>query len=193
MGNPVRNTASLVARAAVARGVQALGWTGALGIGLLLASMVIAGTSWREKNAPLPRTEATVPSTPVQAAPAAATVPPLALPGAAEVPLLLTQIQVAATSQGLGWPAADYKLSPATETLPAALEVRCSFKGPYPKVRAMLSQILSDVPGLAIRDLVISRASSETAEVEAKMVLLVFLQDQSTSASQATVDGRGAR
>lgn len=95
-----------------------------------------------------------------------------------EQALLLTQIQQVAVSHGLAWTAADYKLIPAGESTPVMLEVRCTLKGAYPRLRAALAQWLRQVPGLAIRDLALTRPSSEVAEVEAKLQLVVFLRSE---------------
>ena len=155
---------------------QTLGWAGWVGAGLLLVALVWLGVAWQAHRTPLP--EVNEPAlagaeVPKSVAPAA-----LDLPHRSEVPLLLTQIQQTVVSQGLAWTAADYKLLPATETTPTTLEVRCTLKGSYPKLRAAMAQLLNTVPGLTARDLSMSRASIDSAEVDAKLSLVVFLRDQ---------------
>ena len=104
-----------------------------------------------------------------------------------DVPLLLTQMKQIAVVNGLGWTAADYRITPATDTQPSSLEVRSTFKGPYPKLRSMVSQVLRDVPAATLRELNLSRSSSDSADVEAKVVIAVLLQDEPTVSIQTRV------
>jgi len=159
-----------------ARAQQNLGWAGLVGAGLLLASLVWLGLAWQANQAPPVELNVPIPITSETAKPAAAISSDL--PRREDLPLLLTQIQQTVTSQGLVWAAADYKLLPATETAPAAMEVRCTLKGSYPKLRASIARLLSSVPGLALRELSMGRANSDTAEVDAKLTLSLFLRDE---------------
>jgi hypothetical protein len=113
----------------------------------------------------------------------------LELPRRGEVALVLTQIQQAVVSQGLAWTAADYKLLAATDSAPTVLEVRCTLKGGYPKVRAAIAQLLHDMPGLTIRDLSMSRPNIDVADVDAKLTLGVFLQDEPSGVAAAAASG----
>jgi len=167
-----------------ARTQQALGWAGLVGSGLLLAALVWLGLAWQAHRVPLPQVSVLAPAVTEVQKPVAASV--LELPHRSDVPLLLTQIQQTVVNQGLAWAAADYKLLPVTESAPAAMEVRCTLKGAYPKLRAAMAQLLSSVPGLTARDLTMSRANADTPEVEAKLTLVVFLQDRAPAAEPAS-------
>jgi hypothetical protein len=101
----------------------------------------------------------------------------LKLSNRSDVPLLLTRIERAATDAGLPWTAADYRVIGSSERQPMTLEIRCSFKAPYPKLRAMIVQVLSSVPAVTFRELAFSRASVESADVDVKMSIAVFLAD----------------
>jgi hypothetical protein len=167
-----------------ARGSERFGRTGWLGLALCAVAAVWFAQVWGQRQQPLP----TGPTEPVLSAPAVAASSPVT-PGVAvtlarqdEQALILTQIQQVAVSQGLAWTAADYKLVPAGESIPMSLEVRCTLKGAYPRLRATLAQWLRQVPGLAIRDLSLSRPSSEVVDVEAKLQLVVFMRSETPEA-----------
>lgn len=169
----------------VARGTALLGRTGWLGLALCAAAALWFAQVWVRHQQLLP----VVPAEPVAVATGSAASSPMPLPELGtllarrdEQALLLTEIQQVAVSQGLAWTAADYKLLPASEATPASLEVRCTLKGPYPHLRAALARWLKQVPGLAIRDLALSRPGSEVMEVEAKLVLVVFLRSEGPEA-----------
>jgi len=167
------------------RARQALGRAGLLGIALLLAASTWLALAWHAKHVPLPEVELLAPPEPAVAERRSPdTLAALDLPHRSEVPLLLTQIQQTVVGHGLGWSAADYKLSPPTDTAPATLEVRCSLKATYPKLRAALAQLLRNMPALGIRDLGVARASIDTAEIDAKLTLVVFLQEDSAPAAE---------
>jgi hypothetical protein len=129
-----------------------------------------------QAGAARPQVAASQPTPSVAAVDVAAPTTP-ELPPASDVPLLLTQMKQAAVGNGLDWRAAEYRITPATPTQPASLEVRCSIKGPYPKLRGMLVQLKSAIPAFAIREFSASRPNADTPDIEAKLALAVFLQD----------------
>ena len=114
---------------------------------------------------------------------------PLSLPDATELPLLITQVQQAAVANGLAWSAADYKVTAATAGALSTLEIRCNLHGAYPPLRRTIAQWLREVPGLALRDFTVSRAGPDTAEVDAKLKLVVFLRavEPAAAASRASL------
>lgn len=167
----------------VARVTQIWGRTGWLGLVLCAVAVFWFTQTWRAHQADLAASVAQ----PVALTPVAPVTPPappvrLALARHDEQGLLLTQVQQVAVSQGLAWTVANYKLVPATESAPMALEVRCTLKGTYPRLRATLAQWLHGVPGLAIRDLVMSRPSSEVSDVEAKLQIVIFMSSGTAEA-----------
>lgn len=186
-------------RAAVllARVHQVIGWAGVAGLALIATAAAVMSLTWSTHHAWLDAQAAksstaapVLRAVPVTAA-AAATAPALVapdLPQAGDIPLLLTQMKQAAVANGLEWRAADYRVTPATPTQPASLEVRCSLRGPYPKLRSMLAQLIGSVPAFSVREFSASRPNADTPVIEAKLVLAVFLQDGGTSlATQAKV------
>jgi hypothetical protein len=180
--HPVRNL-----RVHWARAHQLVGWAGLLGTALIMAALCVAGFAWSAHRAFLLSADARGAAVLASAAQPAK---PLAqnqsqpvapdLPRLADVPLLLTQMEQAALSNGLAWRAADYRLTPATAGRPASLEVRSSLKGPYPKLRSMLVQLMVNVPAFTIREFNASRPNSDTVDVEAKLLLAVFLRDDTS-------------
>lgn len=175
-----------------ARAEQVIGRAGLCGVALMAAAVVVVCLAWNERSHL--RSDATelnaatvrAPSSPgssTSAQPAAEPVPELAALN--EVPLLLTQIKQIALNNGLGWTAADYRLIAATDIQPPSLEIRSTFKAPYPKLRKMLSQVLQDVPAATLRELNLGRPSSDIAEVDAKLVIAVLLQEASPAAVPA--------
>lgn len=165
----------------LARGTERFGRTGWVGLALCLMAAMWFTQAWRGHQANLQaqpvEQEREPTATSVSTSNAAGHRVTLAHPD--EQALLLTQIQQVAVSQGLAWTSADYKLVPAGESTPMALEVRCTLKGAYPRLRATLAQWLQQVPGLAIRDLGMSRPNSDSADVEAKLQLVVFMRSHS--------------
>jgi hypothetical protein len=158
---------------------RALGWPGLLGLVLVLVALILVGLAPAEAGPP-----AVIPAAPalvhrvLPLRPASAKLP---LPS--QVPSLLTLIEQAAVSQGLGWPQADYReVGPSGDT-PARLEVHCTLKGAYPDVRRFVATVLRDVPAATLGAFSLSRSSSETPTVEAHLTFAVFLQGAASMAS----------
>jgi len=188
MEHAVNDVWILRVRVWAARTHQRLGWAGLAGIALLIGSTVWGTMAWQVHRTPLPdESFSALPESSTSAQRPAAAV--LELPRQADVALLLTQIQQTVVAQGLAWPTADYKLQSATDTAPAALEVRCNLKGSYPKVRMAIAQLLRGVPGLTIRDLSMSRLNIDVADVDAKLTLVVFLRDEPSAVAESASTG----
>ena len=172
-------------RVVLARTQQLIGWAGITGVALLVAASIVAALAWsthkafREAQAARPAVAREL-ALPIAPHDTTAAVTP-ELPPASEIPLLLTQLKYAAAGNGLEWRAADYRIIAATPTQPASLEVRCSLKGPYPKLRGMLVQLMRAIPTFTIREFAASRPNADIAEVETKLVLAVFLGDGATA------------
>ena len=168
---------------------QLVGWAGFAGMSLVVAAVFIVGPGWSSQRAFLESVVARTGAAEQAANLAAARAVPVVratqvapeLPRRADIPLLLTQMQQAARTNGLPWPAADYRIVAATSTQPSSLEVHFTIKGSYPKLRAMLVQLMIDVPAFSIRQFSVSRPNSDTPDVEAKLVLAVFLADDGTT------------
>ena len=180
-------------RVSLARVQQRIGWAGVAGVALFAAGAVVIALAWSVQAAFVRSDEARAvamvagaPSPSASAAAAAPAIPELS--PASEIPLLLTQIKQAAVGNGLDWRAAEYRVTAATPTQPASLEVRCSIRGPYPKLRSMLVQLKDSIPAFSLREFGASRPNADTADVDAKLALAVFLQD-GAAASEAAVKG----
>ena len=187
---PAVNTVSLLAaaprgqryRVLFARVFQVLGWAGLGGVVLLLVAAVIAEGAWLTNRA-LAADAAVAKAVVRKGAPSGddakalpvVTAPKLPLP--ADVPLLILRIERAALAAGLPWNAAEYRMLPATETKAGSLEVHASFKAPYPKLRAMVADVLASVPASSFRELSFARPTADTPDVEAKITIAVYLAD----------------
>ena len=99
------------------------------------------------------------------------------LPTSADLPVLLTRLESLAIENRLAWAAADYRIRPASEGEVASMEIRMQFTGGYLQLRRMLSQALSQVPGLTFRQLSFTRADTDTSDIDAKVVFAILLAD----------------
>jgi hypothetical protein len=173
-----------------ARMLQLVGWAGVAGLMLMLAASTIVALAWVQRSAQVLPVIAT--DSKLAPAPRDQPVEPtrLELSDKGEVPLLVTQITQAAKANGLTWPAAEYRIVAATQEKPASLEVRCVLRGSYPKLRSMLAQLINGVPGFSLRELSMSRASSEVADVDAKVVMAVFLRDEAPARARRQLEAQ---
>lgn len=103
------------------------------------------------------------------------------LPSSSDTPELLKKIQQIALKQGLAWPAANYRYFPVSDDTMACFEVQTALKGPYPKLKAFISNLLKEEPALALREFTLSRTNSDAVDVEAKIRFAVFFQDGLTT------------
>ena len=165
----------------LARTRQRVGRAGLLGVFMVFVAVMMVGLGWQERKTqlqeltPLARISAhlPLPSTPDTARPQ----PSIELAPSADVPLLTTQVEHAALANGLTWNAAEFRQIPSSAQGPSSLEILCTLKGPYPKLRRAISQMLATVPGLTLGPLTMSRSGSDAVDVEAKLVLRIFLAD----------------
>jgi Tfp pilus assembly protein PilO len=163
-----------------ARLLYTVGWQGVIGAGLILASMLLQASSHRtlqsaaQLRVGLPRaikhdTTVSAPDKPIHLLPG--------LPASANTPLLLKEIQQATQAQGLAWPYATYQYAPLTDDTLATLEIQTTLKGPYVKIKKVVSTLLRDQPALAMREFTVTRPNADTTDVEAKVRWAVFLSD----------------
>ena len=169
-------------RVALARVQQLIGWAGIAGVALLVAAVIVTALAWSAQKAFVranaTRSPVVAPQPMTATVMAEAVAPPTPeLPPASDIPLLLTQMKQAAVSNGLDWRAAAYRITAATPTQPASLEVRCSIRGAYPKLRSMLVQLQTSIPAFTVREFSANRPNADTPDVEAKLALAVLLQD----------------
>lgn len=174
----------------LARAQQTIGWAGLGGLALVAAAALVFGLAWAARSAAavdrlLPPAEITKESAVSDAGADAVQVAAADLAPLRDVPLLLTQMERIAVTNGLGWIAADYRITPATDSQPSSLEARSNFKGPYPKLRSMLKQILHNVPASTLREFSLSRPSSDSLDVEAKLTIAVLLEDDPVTSGRA--------
>lgn len=102
---------------------------------------------------------------------------PPALPHSTESVELIKRVKAAVLANGLAWPQADYRFTPLSEEGLATMEIRTTFKGPYPKLRQLVTTLLDKEPALGLRELTLSRPNGDTLDVEAKIRWVIFLSD----------------
>ncbi|MFG6489628.1 hypothetical protein ACG04R_23330 [Roseateles sp. BYS78W] len=168
---------------AIARLHQCVGAAGIVGLFLAAAAAVGGGLSWREHRRFESEMRAAASSTPVVAATLVQRTVSLPLRPPSDVPLLLARMERAAVQQGLGWPRADYRMNAASDDMPASLEVHCSLKGPYPRIRSFVSTLLQDTPTLTLREFSVRRQTAETSDVEAKLGIVIYLASDAVNAT----------
>ncbi|WP_217283708.1 hypothetical protein [Pseudaquabacterium terrae] len=163
----------------LAIGHQQIGWPGWAGLLLIGGALVLV----LRAPSPLQANGADDAAAP---APAATALPVLhrpateapALAPASAVPALLRRIEQAAQAQGIAWPAAEYRIAPASAQRPASLEVRSQLEAPYPALRALLHQLALTLPAFTLRELAFARQHGDAAVVEARLRLVIYLADE---------------
>ena len=174
---------------ACARGQRAFGWAGWLGLALVVAAAAVVASGWLRHQDGLARAAQVAASSGQAAArprSAASAPPAVTLASRDAIPGLLSRIERAARDQRLDWPRADYRSSGATPDAPASIEVRCTLKGDYPAIRRFLATLLLDTPSLTYRELVLNRATAESKEVEARLVIVIYLAEPSAPGTGTT-------
>lgn len=171
------------ARVVLGRLREAMGWTGALGLALLVVAAAIGFGAWTKRveaavSPVSPHDTAVLNSSPLTSEVAAATVPMLQLTKVGDIPLVLTRIERAVTDSGLPWTAGDYRVNPASDREAGSFEVRCTFKAPYPKVRALVAALIGSLPAMTFREMSFARSSIDSPDVDAKLSVVVFLADE---------------
>lgn len=181
---PVRLSVAQIAHIAAARMYKRIGWPGCLGGLMLLASTLALIWGHQEglhalrqhRQAMQSATAASSLSVSEPAPASSRTLPPT-LPRGIDSVALLKRIKSTVQAGGLNWPQADYQLTPLSDESLATLEIRTTLKGPYPKLRQMISTLLDKEPALALRELSLTRPNADTLDVEAKVRWVVFLAD----------------
>ena len=175
-------------RVVVARVLQAVGWVGVLGIVLTVWALAIAHQAWRHERtaasleSAVRSSQPASPDTDVNVLPVTTSI--RKLPSTEDIPNLLSRLERSVTSNDIAWSAADYRLSAAAGSVPGSLEIRVTLKGPYPKVRSAVVQMLGSSAALSFREMSFTRSSVDVADVEAKLVVGIFIEDQPSSVAR---------
>ena len=178
-----------------------LGAWGLLGVGLLCASLLMCGTAistldeetaamqtaLTQKPLKLSQIDTTaLPATPpATALPTAQTLQQLyqAFPFESSLPRLLAQLNQMASQQHLVLNSGDYRLKKVKQTRKTSdaqlvqYEIVFPIKGRYLAIRLFVAEALARLPTLAIDTLQISRENTLSPEVEARLVLVLFVKE----------------
>jgi len=105
-------------------------------------------------------------------------------PNAVELPKILSEINNLAEKQKLALNSGDYKFNKLKQTTSlrqhalTKYEIVLPVQGDYPKIRAFIASTLEDIPAIALSDLEITRESTLDANVEAKLVFVLFVKGE---------------
>lgn len=178
-----------------------LGVWGLLGVGLLCASLLMYGTAistldeetaamqtaLTQKPLKLSQTDTAALSVkpPATALPTAQTLQQLyqAFPFESSLPRLLAQLNRMASQQHLVLNSGDYRLKKVKQTRKTSdaqlvqYEIVFPIKGRYLAIRLFVAEALARLPTLAIDTLQISRENTLSPEVEARLVLVLFVKE----------------
>jgi hypothetical protein len=168
--------ASYLVRRAFLRIHRRIGWGGTMGVTAVIAALAFSLNMVLQPIDVAPDFKPSTPP-PVTAVPPPSDAARLALPAASDLPVVLNRIRRSAEGHGLGWPRAEYRQQSATDEMPASVEVHCTLKGNYPQVRAFLTEVLLDSPSTTVRSFSVTRAASESAEVEARLVFATYFRE----------------
>jgi len=177
---------------------RSVGWGGLGGLVLLASAGALAASGWNDRRAALEsasRVRALAAREAPAHAPADRVDAALPLPTLAELPSLLNRVESVVVANRLAWTAADYRLRPATDREPAAMEIHTQFTGPYPQVRRTVIEIAAQASSVVVRQLEINRASTDAPDVTAKVVFAILLADDivlPAASSASTPTGIGA-
>lgn len=166
---------------------QQVGVPGIAGSVLLVAAVLLCWLAHDTRRA------AAAIDLPARLAPASVAVvqqaqtPEPGLPLATQAPDVLLSLQQLAQKNDLTWPEADYRFWPITADALATMEVQTTFKGPYPKVKTLLTEVLKAHPAMGIREMSMERPSADMAGIDVKVRWVLFLRDgwQPLSANKA--------
>jgi Tfp pilus assembly protein PilO len=172
---------------ALRRQMDELGWPGAVGIALV----VFAGAFWLSAIQPaaaerdLLHQEAEKLERRVRLDGQKRYRPPTApeqlanfyafFPVASSTPEWLAKIHAAAAAKGLQLASGEYKVARgATERL-ARYQITLPVQGAYPQIRAFIGEVLQQVPAAVIDEVSLKRDSVESARLEARIRLTLYL------------------
>lgn len=178
-----------------------LGVWGLLGVGLFCASLLMYGTAIRTLDEETAAMQTTLTQKPLKlgqtdAAALPVTSPDMALPTAqtlqqlyqafpfeSSLPRLLAQLNQMASQQHLVLNSGDYRLKKVKQTRKNSdaqlvqYEIVFPIKGRYLAIRLFVAEALARLPTLAIDTLQISRENTLSPEVEARLVLVLFVKE----------------
>ena len=111
-------------------------------------------------------------------------------PASETLPNCLRLIDSIALMQRLSLNRGDYKLTQikslqSNQATLARYEIVLPVTGQYLQIRQFIAQVLHELPALALSDLQIKRESAQSPSVEARLIFVLLLKNNSTSQSGA--------
>ena len=96
-------------------------------------------------------------------------------PSAASTPEWLGRIHAAAKANGLTLTTGEYKLAKAGSPRLVRYQITLPVQGTYPQIRGFIGAVLQDVPAAVVEELALKRDNAESARLEARVRITVYL------------------
>lgn len=174
-------------RERVLHSARRAGWAGALGVALLVGAAlvhVVGGAALEARREALGAERTRL----LRADPAAVAVPDGATPAERladfyrgfpplrELPRALARIHAHADRHALDLERADYRSADEAGTPLVRVSVTVPVRGEFAAIYAWLSELLGDMPELALESLSVRRSDGEIAYVDAELRLALFVR-----------------
>lgn len=96
-------------------------------------------------------------------------------PGESALPARLARVYAAADAHGIAIRRVDYRMAAEPATPLRRVSLSLPLQGDFPRIHAWLSDVLVQLPELALEGLSIRRAGSEASTLEAEIRLVLFV------------------
>ncbi len=106
------------------------------------------------------------------------------LPSHDALPDQIKRLLASAEKHGLQLAQADYKAMPQANTTMLRYQIVLPVKADYPKIVSFLQSAMQEMPSLSLESLQIKRSSIDAAEVEARLQLVLFVQNKRAKSSK---------
>lgn len=100
------------------------------------------------------------------------------LPSHDAIPDQIKRLLASADKHGLQLAQGDYKALPQPNTAMLRYQIVLPVKADYPKIISFLQSALQEMPSLALESMQLKRANIESSEVEARLQLVIFVQNK---------------
>jgi hypothetical protein len=174
----------------MSRWVNGTGWSGAVGLGLLVFCAAFYLSWLLPEQGRLTELRLQVLSAQDQAARASTAARPVgtaekltafygSFPRPLGVPEILDRIYTAADRQKLKLDQAEYRVTQDNVGKLARYQITLPLKGTYPQIRMFVGLVLADIPAVSLENVQFERQKIGDTTVEAKIKLVLYLEQAS--------------